>query len=91
MNSWTIIGYTYNAGVYCATCILNELSNRGDLLDAQPVGFDAEVYLHRAAESIGIDRMDESSFDSGDFPKVIFADQDDDDYCGRCGDKLIDD
>lgn len=87
MQAWTIVGYTFNADNYCPSCII----------DALPTG-DGEKYdgwagtlvtyeeaLEEIAIAFGIDREDEASFDSGDFPKAIFAsDVEDDEYCGEC-------
>lgn len=40
---------------------------------------------------MGIDRTDETSYDSGDFPKVIVADQvEASERCGLCGTALLD-
>jgi hypothetical protein len=37
-----------------------------------------------------ITREDERSYDSGDYPKVVFADMvDDDEYCGSCQNRLV--
>lgn len=63
--------------------------------------YDADTYcdgctvdmlgpLDELAESLGIDPEDERSYDSSDFPKVIFADSvEDDEHCGRCHELLI--
>lgn len=54
------------------------------------VVMSTEDNLAEIAHAFGIDRMNESSFDSGDFPKVIFASQvEDDEYCGKCDRSLI--
>ena len=63
-----IAAYTYQADLYCPTCIVPEL---GIELGAIP----AETFLNVAATARGIDREAEETFDSGDFPKVAFADQ----------------
>lgn len=47
-----------------------------------------EDNLTEMAVAFGIDRNDEWSFDSGEFPKVILAQMVEDqgtDYCGQCG------
>jgi hypothetical protein len=44
-----------------------------------------EPMLDRVAYVWGIDREDESSYDSGEFPKVVFRDMTDDDTCGSRG------
>lgn len=97
MRSDTIVGYTYNADIYCTDCIVDELQTRGDLMDAYPAGFDTEAWLNRCAAIVGIDRFDEGTFDSGDFPKVVFADSAADyefsegeaERCGRCHEALV--
>ncbi len=75
-----IHGYVYHADLYCGECI-------GKLL-GDSSGSEAEAFLDRIAAERGIDRDDEQSFDSDDFPKVVFAGQIDDEICGCCGDRL---
>jgi len=79
-----IVGYTYRADVYCPRCIVGKLI----------------ANFSDIAEYRGINRMDESTFDSGEFPKVVFRDMlvaDDGDWadgepntdrCGSCGEVL---
>jgi hypothetical protein len=58
---------------------------------ASPAARDmrAEDLLDQCAGAMAIDREDEYSFDSGDFPKVIFASSvEDGECCGRCGNEL---
>lgn len=109
MKAWTIVAYQLNAAEYCPNCvgmaaILRMESAWNDCPDlADHFGaFDnsgnltgsAERFLDGLAESVGIDREDEWSFDSGDFPKVVFASQMEpyDDgtprICDRCHDEL---
>lgn len=45
---------------------------------------DTEDALKIVATRRNIDRDDERSYDSGDFPKVIFASEEFPDYCPRC-------
>lgn len=78
-HSTDIVAYAYEAEIYCPSCIAR-MWRRGKLRLSEDT-------LDRAAECIGIDRMDESSFDSGEFPKVVFSDQVNDehyDHCGSC-------
>jgi hypothetical protein len=84
----TIVGYTYRADNYCPTCVIQRI-----VLNGKPVAVDTnanvENVLDRLADANGIDRYDESSFDSGDFPKVIFSTMvEDDEQCGECGAEL---
>lgn len=86
-----IVGYTFNADIYCADHILRNVPI--EEMTNSPYGwdheYDIEFELDGAARSLGIDRENESSFDSGDFPKVIFRDQAELSGCGECGRLLI--
>lgn len=86
MKAWTIIGYTFDADIYCAgVCVIQALGYTAPSDGMEPT-ISAE--LDRIAEERGINREDEHSFDSGDFPKVIFASEEFPDYathCGGCG------
>lgn len=95
MKSWTIVGYIYNADIYCPACTVelveNRLSDDHPYWDEAGMGFaSAETVLARLAPALGItNREDESSFDSGDFPKVVFADSECGEHCGNCHDALV--
>lgn len=94
-HSYTVCGYTYQADIYCPEHVCEAVA-----LDARRFGVvpgrmdyeDAEDYLKRMAPMYGIkDRTDEYTFDSDQFPKVIFlghACDMDHDYCAACGDDL---
>lgn len=78
-----IVGYTYQAEHLHPVCAVLEYAG-----DSDPY-VSAETELDRYAERAGIDREDEYSFDSGDFPKVIFSTMlDGTEHCGRCGGEL---
>jgi hypothetical protein len=85
-KSYDIAAYTYAADLYCQVCIIPVLCNAeliGDYANS------AESVLDLLAPRMGIDRYEESSYDSGDFPKVVFNDQvSADDRCGSCGELL---
>lgn len=84
IRSHDIVAYTYRADVWCPDCISREFGG----LSAPRL--DAEGWLDRAARGTGLDRMDEASYDSGDFPKVVFADQiEDEEHCGQCGEAIL--
>jgi len=83
MPLWDIVGYSYKADTYCPSCVLYK------------VKFDngweeyTNIYLEEVAERLDIDWQDESSFDSGDFPKVIFRDMiEEEEYCSSCHEEL---
>lgn len=76
MSATDIVGYTYKAENYMPRQLIEVLINEGR---AAPAARDMPVedVLDQivGAEALDLDRMDERSFDSGDFPKVIFESQ----------------
>jgi hypothetical protein len=97
---YDIVGYTYQAGIYCPAHILGHVLNNGTYnLEAISA---VETMLDDIAAERKIDRGNESSYDSGDFPKVIFRDSvhnsctPENDYlpgqcadtCATCGEQL---
>lgn len=91
MKSFDIIGYTYKADIYCPGCIIGEMiDDYPEQLSQLEIGWNnTEDDLAAFAKALGIDWENYHSFDTDDFPKVIFADQDEDDYCCKCNTKLI--
>ena len=82
-KAWDIVGYTYAADIVCPDHVVSGMGEH------RRENENAEHALDRIAMRRGIDRQDERSFDSDDFPKVIFADSvTDDDICGSCGEAL---
>jgi hypothetical protein len=75
MNATQIVAYTFRADTYAPAAILAALpTGDGELYNAAEV----ETALDELALAFGIDRADECTFDSADFPKVVFASQVDD-------------
>lgn len=103
-----IAGYTYNAENYCPRCIISVLpTQEGGVFDGWALAEGAtetsvEETLDEIAHAFGFNREDESNFDSGDFPKIVFFDmvtnEEDEnpdeginaDRCGACGELLGD-
>ena len=86
MKAFDIIAYQYRADTYCPDCIISEVMARrpGDVAPAL-ADMAPEAGLDQVAEYLTLDRMDERSFDSDDFPKVVFASQvEDTEHCGHC-------
>ena len=84
-----VVGYTYRADIYCPDHIAgryrSDVLARGDWTYTQGDA-SAEAWLDVQAKAHGIDRYDETTYDSDIFPKVIFSDQAaEDDCCGECG------
>lgn len=87
MAAWSVIGYTFNADNYCnGICVLQAMG--------VPVSEDANCMtiksvLDSVATARGINRYDEYSYDSREFPKVIFSSQvEETEHCGGCGGKI---
>lgn len=95
-HSWDIVGYQYRADFYCPACIIDQLpTGEDEAFDgwalAPGVRMTTEANLDEIAQAFGIDRGNEASFDSGDFPKVVFLDMaEHDDRCAACGRELSD-
>jgi len=81
---YEITAYTFNADIWCVRCVERRFERDHGIAPAH-----AEDMLDEYAEANGIDRMDESSFDSDDFPKVIFEiDLDGVEICGWCHNEI---
>lgn len=84
-----VVGYAYAADIWCPDCALIEAETR--LLGERQgeVSLDPYTDLARLARDRGIDWTDEASYDSDDFPKVLFRDQaEEGERCNRCGEEL---
>jgi hypothetical protein len=92
MHATDVVAYTFNADEYDADCIVDAvLSHHRARLGAATLPTrhaDAEQQLDTIAAWLDINRQDERSYDSGEFPKVIFAS--DDLYHERDGDREAD-
>jgi hypothetical protein len=92
-----VVGYTYKADIYCPACTIKEVTDRHSRLKRWSENeTSAENFLDNCAVQLNVARYDERSYDSGDFPKVVFRDQahegneEGSDLCGRCGAALAD-
>ena len=83
-----IAAHTYRAAIHCPRCLVETMIATGD---ASPAARDmpAEDVLDQCAGASTIDRTDEHSYDSDEFPKVVFLDQlPADATCDECGTEL---
>lgn len=83
-----IAAYTYKAEIYCPACLIEQLIAEGE---ASPAARDMRVedVLDQIAGANAIDREDEHTFDSDEFPKVVFGiSLDDHERCGSCAGEL---
>lgn len=85
-DKYDIIGYHFRGSDYCREHIMPVVyeANPGWEL-AEGVTLSVEEDLNEIAFANSIDRTDESSFHSDDFPKVILAEDDTQDFCSVCG------
>jgi hypothetical protein len=87
-----IAGYRFQDATYCPGCIGRAITAdpRYDGWALAPgIVMGAEDDLSEIAAAFGINRSDESTFNSGDFPKVVLAGRiPDGDACRRCGREL---
>ena len=92
----TIVGYAYRADIWCPRCLREEPRITQDIQPAPNgcVSISTELMLDMLASRNGVDRHDEYSFDSDDFPKVVtigdldFHGNEGIDECGECGEQL---
>jgi hypothetical protein len=83
-----IAAYTYRAEIYCQACVTEAMIATGDASPAARDMTTADV-LDQCADASSIDRTDEHSYDSFEFPKVVFLHQlADGAPCDRCGSEL---
>jgi hypothetical protein len=82
------VAYTYDADLLCPSCVITALPTgpgaRFDgWKDMSVPPMSAEANLTELAVAFGIDRTNEDSFDSSEFPKVVFSTEPGD-YCAGC-------
>lgn len=77
-HSTDIVAYQYKGDLWAPEYIVGQLTtNPGHVGHGeQPMDTEnLEAHLNLLARIKGIDRHDESSYDSDEFPKVVFRDQ----------------
>ncbi|MFF1693071.1 hypothetical protein ACFVXC_05515 [Streptomyces sp. NPDC058257] len=67
-----VVGYQYAVDNLCPSCTIGRMRANGIKVAR---GMGHEDAIRRAAERQGVDFSDESSYDSGDFPKTITTQQ----------------
>ena len=80
-HSASIVGYTFNGNIVCPACIMHILpTGPGQPYDgwqlAPGIQMSTEDNLNEIAYAFGIDRQDETTFDSASldgFPKVVLG------------------
>lgn len=76
MSSTDIVGYTYAVEIRCPGCTATAVGWSGD--------GDPDDYIEQQGRDKGFVRED--TYDSSDWPKVIFESQaDSDETCASCG------
>ena len=74
MSAFDIAGYTFGGENYTPENLIEAMIAAGELSPAARDMTVEDALDQHAAVNV-IDRMDESSFDTDEHPKVIFADQ----------------
>jgi len=91
-KAWAIVAYAYHAEILCPSCALESLpTGPGEEFDGwedMTGRMTAEENLTELALAFGIDRNDERSFDSDEFPKVVFSSDLPVETCSKCGEEL---
>lgn len=84
VKSFDVVGYDFSGSTYCdGVCVLNAM---GEPAPSHANCLTMELVLDEVAKRRGIDRHSERSYDSGDFPKVVFADHlEEPTPCEGCG------
>lgn len=97
MQPFDIVGYTYKADIYCPTDVVSEVAKDYEIVLYGSEGdiesdYTNQPYEDRALKTLAIlvdiDYADPHSYDSDDFPKVIFADQIENERCCLCDERL---
>ena len=79
-----IVAYTYDAETLCGECVVKALT-----FDDKLLHYSTEDALDALAKVMNIDRQDEYSFDSSEFPKVVFDTQIEEiELCDHCAIEL---
>lgn len=86
-KSWDIAAYTYRAEILCPTCVIEALIHDG-LAAPAARDMNEERVLDQIAEANAIERYNEWSYDSDEFPKVVFEGSLQGEHCDSCGDEL---
>ena len=90
MKSWDIVAYVFNAEILCRPCMRRKAAFSVEAMSINSEFVGVEDLLDIVAKSRGIDREDEHSFDSDEFPKVVFLDQiGESETCDNCGEEII--
>jgi hypothetical protein len=95
MHSADIVGYQYNADLYCPGCIIDVLpTGAGEAFDgwalAVGVTMSVEADLREIAFAFSINYDDPESYDSDEFPKpVLCVEASTEDTCGKCHELLM--
>jgi hypothetical protein len=79
-----IAAYTYQADIYCPACLIETMIADGI---AAPAARDmpTDDVLEQCAGALAINRADETTYDTSEFPKPVFLDWlTPDDTCTSC-------
>lgn len=88
-NPTDIVAYTFQGANYHPQCLIEVVAGN-NVLHEFWLKAGVEAMLTAEARTNAINREDETTFDSDDFPKVVLLDQVvEGECCFRCGEDLI--
>lgn len=94
MHATDIVAYAYAADIYCPDCTRHMAEGAISALVGRVVypSWPTEGTLDVWAAAAMVNRHEEETFDSGDFPKVVFASDEwnESSVCGSCLQPIID-
>ena len=83
-----IAAYAYQADIYCPACLIEAMIADGLAAPAARVTPTDDV-LEQCAGALAIDRADDTTYDTSEFPKPVHLDWlTSDDTCARCHEPL---
>lgn len=94
MHATHVVGYDFQAQRWCYECVLEAViqSMPNDIRARFEMDDDAGVSLGTFARFMGIDREREDTYDSDEFPKVVWSESlEPGERCAGCGEPLVDD
>lgn len=80
----SVIGYNFKADIFCGEHVIEQMIKAG-IAAPGARGMDVEDALNQISANEGIERDDEVTFDSWDFPKVVTTQHEGIHQCGQCG------
>lgn len=89
LKSYQVVGYIYDAALHHPDCVIELLIRKG-MASPAARDMDPERVLDQVAAANAINRGDEFSFSSDEFPQVVFVDDvEGTEVCDECLQELL--